>query len=213
MKKLKATFLFLIIFTSAFCQTIKVDSVGMKLRQFYLNKNVENKWIAGQHINWETGEPDNPNATKGIKTHCSAFVASVCKQKNIYILRPPEHKTGLLANAQFDWLFSEEAYKIGWRQLIDSIYEKAQELANKGYIVAAVYKNANPKKPGHIALVMPTEKSIEDLYNEGPTLIQAGQINQNSIILKNAFKHHIKEWSSATKNIIFFYNVNNKNYR
>ena len=121
MKKIKITFLFLILLTSSFCQSIKVDSFGLKLRQFYLNENVENRWLAGQHINWETGEPDNPNATKGIKTHCSAFVASVCKQLNIYILRPPEHKTELLANAQFDWLFSEEAYKIGWRQLKDSI--------------------------------------------------------------------------------------------
>ena len=213
MKKIKVTFLFLILLTSSFCQSIKVDSFGLKLRQFYLNENVENRWLAGQHINWETGEPDNPNATKGIKTHCSTFVASVCKQRNIYILRPPEHKTGLLANAQFDWLFSEEAYKIGWRQIKDSIYQKAQELANKGYIVTAVYKNPDPKKPGHIALVMPTEKSIEDLYEEGPTVIQAGQTNYNSTPLKNGFKHHILVWSLATKDIIFFYNVNNKNYR
>jgi len=213
MKKIKTTFLFLILLTSAFCQSINVDSVGMALRQFYLNENVENLWIAGQHINWATGKADNPNATKGIKTHCSAFVASVCKQKNIYILRPPEHKTGLLANAQFDWLFSEDAYKKGWRQLKDSIYKQAQELANKGFIVTAVYKNPNPKKHGHIALVMPIEKSIDDLYKEGPTLIQAGRINSNYISLKDGFKNHISSWAIATNEIMFFYNENGKNYR
>jgi len=214
MKKIITTFLFILILTFAFGQrTLKVDSVGIKLRQFYLNQNVENLWLAGQHINWQTGEPDNPNATKGIKTHCSSFVASVCKQKGIYILRPPEHKTGLLANAQYDWLFTNDAYKLGWRQIKDNIYEKAQVLANTGNIVIAVCKNPDPKKPGHIALVMPFEKQIDDLKNEGPTLIQAGQTNKNYISLKDGFKHHILDWALATQDIMFFYNENNKSYR
>jgi hypothetical protein len=210
MKKI-LLFLFTLFLTATFGQKIlKVNASGMELRQFYLNKNVENLWIGGQHVNWETGEPDNPNATKGIKTHCSSFVAAVCKQKNIYILRPPRHKTGLLANAQYDWLFTEDAYRKGWRKLNDSIYKKAQELANNGIIVTVAYKNPNPKKPGHIALIMPVEKSTDDLFKEGPTLIQAGQTNKNFISLKEGFIHHISDWSSATNNIVFFYNENNK---
>jgi hypothetical protein len=206
-KKIISTFLLTVLVSFAFSQRIlKVDTDGIKLRQFYLNQNVENLWPAGQHVNWETGEPDNPNATKGIKTHCSAFVASVCKQKGIYILRPPEHKTGLLANAQFDWLFSGDAFKKGWRQIKDSMYDKAQELANIGLVVVAVYKNPNPEKPGHIALVMPVEKSTGDLYKEGPTLIQAGRINKNYISLKDGFKNHISDWTLVTQEIMFFYN-------
>ncbi|MFX7052567.1 hypothetical protein ABTH91_21265, partial [Acinetobacter baumannii] len=83
---------------------IPVNIEGKCLRDFYIKENVVEKWLAGHHINWETGEPDNPNATKEIKTHCSAFVAAACKQLNIYILRPPQHAQELLANAQFDWL-------------------------------------------------------------------------------------------------------------
>lgn len=207
-------FLFGIIFSVSYGQkTIEVTTAGLELRQFYLNQNVEHLWIGGHHINWETGEPDNPEATKGIKTHCSSFVASVCKQKGIYILRPPRHKTGLLANAQFDWLATEEAHMEGWNQLKDSIYEKAQEYANKGFVVVVVYKNPNPKKPGHIALVMPFEKSLELLNNEGPTLIQAGQTNKNFIALKEGFKHHISDWSSVKDSIVFFYFDNPKRRR
>ena len=212
LKKTITTFLFAILLTYAFGQrAAKLDSAGIKLKQFYLNENVEHLWIAGQHINWETGEPDDPYATKGIKTHCSAFVASVCKQKGLYILRPPEHKTGSLANAQYDWLFSNDALKKGWHQIKDSMYETAQELANKGFVVAAVYKNPNPKKPGHIALVMPIEKTSDALYKEGPTVIQAGRLNRNYISLKDGFQHHISDWALATKDIVFFYNEHRTN--
>lgn len=80
-------------------EKLTIDRAGQQLRQFYLQQNVENLWLPGHHINWETGIPDDPNAHSGIKTHCSAFVASVCGQKDIYILRPPAHNTGLLASA------------------------------------------------------------------------------------------------------------------
>jgi hypothetical protein len=204
-------FLFLSAFNLGFAQKIiPVDSAGMRLQRFYLAENVENLWLAGQHVNWETGVPDKPYATKSIKTHCSSFVASVCKQKGIYILRPPAHKTELLASAQYDWLFSTDAFKQGWRQIKDSIYKKAQQLANRGYIVTAVYSNPNPKKPGHIALVMPYEKEMDSLDEEGPTLIQAGATNKNFISLKDGFKHHISDWNTATQDIALFYNVNGK---
>ena len=210
MKRIIPFFLFIVSLNAVFAQQVApVDSVGASLKRFYLNENVENLWLANQHINWETGEPDDPFAKHGIKTHCSSFVASVCKQKGIYILRPPAHKTELLASAQCDWLFSEAAAKKGWRQITDNIYAKAQQLANQGFIVTAVYRNPNPHKPGHIALVMPDErKSLADLADEGPTMIQAGLNNKNFISLKDGFRHHIRDWPSATEDIAFFYNTN-----
>jgi hypothetical protein len=212
MKKIISSLLFVMLAITAIAQqTIQLNNNGIKLRQFYLSQNVENLWLPGHHINWETGEPDNPNATKNIKTHCSVFVASVCKQKNIYILRPPDHSQSMLANAQFDWLFSADTNNKGWHQIKDSIYEKAQELANKGFVVIAVYKNPNRKKSGHIALVMPMEKSGDDLTMEGPSLIQAGRINCNNISLKKAFKKHISNWTMASNEILFFYFANSQN--
>ena len=202
------------VFFTLWCfaqNTGKISAAGINLQQFYLKQKVENLWLAGQHINWETGMPDNPNATKNIKTHCSTFVASVLKQKGIYILRPPKHPQELLANAQFEWLLSEDAYSKDWRQIKDSIYERAQSLANDGFFVIAVYKNPDLKKPGHIALVMPMEKSIDDLRKEGPTLIQAGRVNKNYISLKEGFNSHIKNWYSAKNEILFFYYLLNSN--
>jgi len=207
--KYKILFAVYFFVSISFAQNISpINESGLKLKEFYLSQNVENLWIGGHHINWETGVADQPDATKNIKTHCSSFVASVCKQKGIYILRPPRHPQGLLASAQYEWLLTNEAKNEGWKQIKDSIYEKAQSFANKGYVVTVVYKNPDPKKPGHIGLVMPFEKSNALLQNEGPTLIQAGRINKNYISFRDGFQHHIRDWKTVTSEILFFYNTN-----
>jgi hypothetical protein len=48
--------------------------------------NVESLWIAGQHINWETGEPDRGGDYEGPgnHTHCSAFSAAAANRLGIY---------------------------------------------------------------------------------------------------------------------------------
>ena len=169
--------------------------------------DVENKWLAGHHIQWETGLPDSPEANHDIKTHCSAFVAAACLNLNMYILRPPQHRQTLLANAQFNWLLKEEAKNAGWMPINDSIFEKAQSFANSGYVVIAVYKNSDPHLSGHIALVMPAIKTEAQLKDEGPELIQAGKNNHNDIAFRKGFKSHISDWSTVTNEIKFYFNV------
>ena len=184
-----------------------IDEKGFHLKQFYLSQNIENLWIAGHHIDWETGEPDNPNAEKSIHTHCSAFVAAACKKLNIYILRPPAHGQQLLANAQSDWLETGEARDDGWKPIRgEKIYTDAQSFANRGYVVLAIYKNPDQKVPGHAALVMPDERSAEKLEESGPLLIMAGKHNFNRISLKAGFKSHIFSWPEHE--ILFYYNSN-----
>lgn len=211
MKKVIFTFCAAFFLTFAFGQNvISIDSAGNQLKQFYLSQHVDSLWTAGHHVNWETGEADDPNATVDIASHCSAFVASVCKQLNIYILRPPAHETELLANAQFDWLFSDDASDKGWKQIKINVFETAQRLADSGVVVVAVCKNPNPKRSGHIALVIPDKKTINDLNNDGPTLIQAGNTNNNNISTKKGFGHHLKYWPPASQEVVFFYNDNRK---
>jgi hypothetical protein len=184
---------------------LKEDQRGRSLKEFYLSLQVESHWISGQHVDWETGEPDNPTADQDIHTHCSAFVASACKKLNIYILRPPEHPIQLLANAQYDWLLSTEARQKGWEEIPDGdIYLKAQDMANKGYVVIAICRNNNQLKPGHVALVRPAEINQEDLESSGPILIMAGTHNFNYISLKSAFSSHISGWPE--REILFYYN-------
>lgn len=186
-----------ITFTSVNAQNkLEITPAGERLKSFYLSMDVENLWIAGHHVDWETGNPDMPNSKHGNKTHCSAFIASVCKKLGIYILRPPEHGQLLLANAQYDWLDSDDAKKIGWRKLNANVemYAQAQQLANTGKVVVAIYKNTDITEPGHAALVMPAERSLKLIENEGPEIIMAGTHNHNFISLKNGFHSHITEW-------------------
>jgi len=197
--------------TFAFGQdSLQIDNSGIKLQNFYLSLNVENLWKAGSHIDWETGLPDDPGARRGNKTHCSAFVSAACCKLQTYILRPPEHTQLLLANAQFEWLQTEEAQNKGWEAISDTDFYKifviAQGFANKGLIVVAVCENPDPAESGHIALVMPGRISKDKLFEDGPLVIQAGVKNYNSIPLKIGFNRHIEYWPE--KNILFCYNKN-----
>lgn len=185
---------------------IPLSAGGQHLQQFYFSLDVERLWIAGQHVNWETGVADNPDASSGIHTHCSAFVAAACKRLNIYILRPPEHNQILLANAQYDWLTTKEAADAGWKPVSgNNLYETSQSLANKGTVVLAICKNQDEKKTGHAALVMPNEISIDKLLESGPTLIMASTHNFNKISLKNGFRSHLAVWPEHA--ISFYYNI------
>jgi len=211
----KIILLLIVLFLStAFGQELTIDSSGYKLQNYYLGLNVENLWIAGSHVDWETGQPTDPGTRHENKTHCSAFVAAACCRLQIYILRPPEHTQSLLANAQFEWLTTEEAHNNGWVPISDKdIYKilfKAQELANKGFIVVAVCENPDPMESGHIALVMPGGISKVKIYEDGPFVIQAGAKNYNSAPLKLGFHRHIENWPE--KNIMFYYNKNIVNF-
>jgi hypothetical protein len=186
---------------------IPLEERGSALRSFYLSLDVENLWQAGQHIDWETGVADKPEATSGIHTHCSAFVAAACKRLGIYILRPPEHKQVLLSNGQYDWLTGKSAADAGWKQVLSGdVYENAEMMANRGMVVIAICKNPDEKKPGHVALVMPADISRRKLAETGPVLIMAGTHNHNSVSLKTGFKSHLTEWPEHA--ISFYYNTN-----
>jgi hypothetical protein len=186
-------------------QSPPVSESGEKLKKAYLAMDVEHLWQAGAHIDWETGRPDDPTATYGVKTHCSAFIAALCERQGIYILRPPQHKQELLANAQYDWLASAEAASKGWHPITGAnIYQRAQQYANQGHVVVAVYKNPDAHEPGHIAAVMPSPVPPDELASDGPKLISASAHNYNFTTLRAAFRRHITEWPATA--ILFYYN-------
>ncbi len=205
-KRLLPVFLLISYFQANSQQKLTENKDGRALKEFYLSLHVEDLWLSGQHVNWQTGEPDDPSAEQDIHTHCSAFVAAACAKRNVYILRPPDHSIQLLANAQYDWLQSNEAKKMGWVKIeSEEVYEKSQVLANKGYFVVATCKNKDPKLPGHIALVRPAEITTDQLAESGPMLISVGTHNFNYISLKSAFGSHLSGWPE--KEISFYYNT------
>ena len=165
---------------------------GHRLAVFLDSLDVEHRWPAGVHVNWETGLPDGRvEKFEGKHTHCSAFVASAAKQLGVYILRPPEHNQVLLANAQYEWL-RDQGTQYGWEPVPDG-YE-AQRKANRGFLVVATYMSHNPEKPGHIAIVRPSGKSRDQLLSEGPEVIQAGETNYRSVSLQVGFSGHPAAW-------------------
>jgi hypothetical protein len=157
---------------------------------------VESHWPAGVHVQWETGVPDGrPERAEGKHTHCSAFVASAAMRLGVYILRPPEHPQALLANAQYDWLGSDEGERQGWRAVHGGV--EAQALANRGKLVVATYRNHHDDKPGHIAIVRPSDKSESAILREGPEITQAGSTNYRSTSLRQGFAGHPAAWSKG----------------
>lgn len=169
-------------------------SDGRRLGAFLDSLQVESRWPAGVHVDWESGLPDGKvEHFEGKHTHCSAFVASAAKQLGVYILRPPEHGQTLLANAQYDWLRDEGASK-GWSPLPDG-YE-AQRAANRGYLVVAAYKNHSSEKPGHIVIVRPSGKTRAEILADGPDIIQAGGHNYNRTTLRHGFADHPAAWGN-----------------
>jgi len=176
-----------------------VTPAGERLAATLDSMNVESLWLAGKHVNWETGETDKGTDYEGPgnHSHCSAFVAAAAKRLGVYLLRPPEHGQLLLANAQADWLVSEAGSQAGWRSVADM--REAQRLANQGYIVLALYQNPDRHVPGHIAIVRPSVKSAATLEENGPEMIQAGEHNYTKISARVGFEHHPGAWPDGIR--------------
>ena len=145
-----------------FSQSESISQQGKKLAELLDDMHVEKLWLPGQRVAWESGKPLEKQPTDDKPhTHCSAFVAAVGKKLDVYILRPPEHSSTMLANAQYDWL-PDKGKERGWQPVKSGI--EAQQLANQGQLVVAVYKEADPKKHGHIALIRPSAKSLSLIH-------------------------------------------------
>ena len=202
---------YLTVFAAAFAGGLGAIALGSahaalsakaaRLAEFYDGLGVEQRWLAGVNVNWETGAPDGvPERTEGKHTHCSAFVAAVAKQLGIYILRPPEHGQVFLANAQSDWLAAAGTSQ-GWTSLSDA--DAAQSAANKGLFVVASYHNHNATKPGHIAIVRPSTKPAEQIVADGPDVIMAGIQNYTDTTLAHGFAGHPLAWARG-REVRFF---------
>jgi hypothetical protein len=176
-----------------------ITAAAERLAETLDSMNVESLWLAGEHINWESGEPDRGGAFEGEDnhTHCSAFAAAAAKRLGVYLLRPPEHGQQLLANAQAEWLAGEAGRQAGWRSVSDM--RMAQRLANEGNLVLVVYQNPDKHVPGHIAIARPSERSAQELADDGPEVIQAGEHNHRKISVRIGFENHPGAWPDGVR--------------
>lgn len=176
---------------------------GHQLEQFLDSSDVDHLWRAGWHVDWQTGavnreEPGGPEA----RTHCSAFVAAMADRVHIYVLRPPQHKQELLANAQMHWLRDQGA-AAGWQPVASAA--AAQSAANRGELVLEAFENPNPHRPGHIAIVHPSGKTRAELDHDGPQETQAGEQNAISITTAEGFRHHVGAWQTGGSGALRYY--------
>ena len=175
----------------ACCGPVTAD--GDRLRQFLDKSGVDHLWLPGFRIHWKTGTPIEAwPAGTGTHTHCSAFAASAAMRLGVYLLRPPEHRQTLLANAQMGWLRDPEAAASGWRMLPD--VAAAQSEANRGALVVAAFENPNPDRPGHIAILRPGPITTSELMQDGPMVTQAGGHNALALPLARGFGNHRGAW-------------------
>jgi len=176
-----------------------ITAEGQRLTSFLDNSGVDHLWTAGWHVDWKTGEIDKPEpGGPEAKTHCSDFVAAMADRLGVYILRPPEHPQLLLANAQMRWLVRDGAGS-GWQPVAGPV--EAQGLANEGMLVVAAYENPDPHQPGHIAIIRPSLKTLDELQQEGPQETQAGAINALSTTMAIGFRH---EWERGAGPIRYY---------
>lgn len=176
-----------------------ISPAGRRLEAVLDAMDVESRWLAKEHVNWETGRVDKgPDYDgPGRSTHCSAFAAAVGKRLGIYMLRPPDHGQILLANAQAAWFHSNNGREAGWHTVPGS--RDAQTLANQGNLVVIVYESPDRHKPGHIAVVRPDLRPLRLLEEKGPSITQAGQVNYTRTSAKVGFEHHVGAWPHGVR--------------
>jgi hypothetical protein len=172
------------------CGPVTAD--GARLARFLDGTGVDHLWLPGFRVDWQTGTALEAWHDSRSHTHCSAFAASAAMRLGVYVLRPPEHRETLLANAQMRWLAGPEAAAGGWQPLADA--EAAQAAANQGRLVLAAFENPDPHKAGHIAIVRPGDIDAATLAEAGPLVTQAGAQNALSVPLARGFAHHPGAW-------------------
>lgn len=167
-----------------------ITKQGAQLSGFLDASHVDQLWLPHQHVLWRSGKPNPlfPGYSKG--THCSAYAAAMAMRLHVPLLHPPEHGQRDLANAQYEWLQTQGPAQ-GW-QSVDFI--KAQSLANQGWLVLAVFENPDTARPGHIAVIRPSDKSQAALAQEGPQEAQAGEQNDTDTDIAQGFAHHRGAW-------------------
>jgi hypothetical protein len=180
-----------------------VTASGARLVTFLDGSGVDHLWLPGFKVNWQTGAAISAWADRRPHTHCSAFVASIAMRLGIYVLRPPEHSVVLLANAQMAWLRSAAAMAEGWVALPD--VAEAQTRANQGDLVLAAFENPDPDKPGHIAIVRPSNIEAATLVANGPFITQAGAHNTLSAPLDRGFAGHRGAWIDGGRGSVRFF--------
>lgn len=108
-------------------------------------------------------------------TYCNIFVSDVTRALACEI---PHWMAGkeMTANAMFRWLANEDGKRNGWTAAMDA--GEAVGFASRGYPVVVAFENK--QGPGHIAIVLPSDKAVVEIA-------QAGRVNFERAELAKGF--------------------------
>jgi hypothetical protein len=169
-----------------------ITPAGHRLIVVLDSMDVEHRWPKDQPIEWDSGLPTGPVGSEihDPDTHCSAFTAAVGKRVGVYMPRPPIYSQIRLSEAQLSYFDSASGRDEGWRRV--DTPEEAQALANQGMLVIVGRMGHTSKydpRPGHIAVVRPSERTEAQLSESGVQITQAGAHNWRSTTAKGGFHH------------------------
>jgi hypothetical protein len=161
---------------------VELTPQGETLLQLLNTLDVEHHWLAGQPIDWRTGDPLTDSSQAFPLTNDSAFVAAVANRLGLPFLEP---KGGNVRPArQLNWL-QKEGVDLGW-QKVNPV--QAQWLANQGWLVVAGWRGSQDQGGrGHVAVIRPTPGPLTTLTDLGPHVTQAAAHNANDTTVKQGF--------------------------
>lgn len=165
-------------------QGLPMSKEGRALAAALDGMDVENHWLAGQRVDWKTGNSIDEEGS-GTTSNGGAFVAAVGARFKLPM--PASELANFQPGNQFEWLLIDGKAK-GWMAMGEV---EAQLLANQGWIVIAAWKNSasagERKTSGMTAIVRPDSKPVGDIAKNGPRVILAGDQNRNNVALNEAF--------------------------
>ena len=119
------------------------------------------------------------------KPHCNEFANRATRAlgaSNAFPLRWDYTGSWINVNRAADWMV-ERGPAYGWYSSANG--KEAQDLANAGLTVVAVWKNPNASEHGHVAVLRGSANAYD--ASKGPQIAQAGRVNYNSTTVSIGF--------------------------
>ena len=180
-------------------QGLPMSKAGHALAAALDGMDVEHHWLAGQRVDWKTGNPLDDDG-RGTTSNGGAFVAAVCARFKVPM--PAPEASNFLTSNQFEWLLIDGKPK-GWVAL-GAV--EAQLLANQGWIVIAAWKNpaatGERRTSGTMAIVRPDSRPVGEIATNGPSVTLASDQNRKNVAFNQAFPS--SAWSNRDQEVVFF---------